>query len=184
MPTKNRSHAVWTITVCLLALVVPAAARGDSFIVHSAAGPDPDSIAPAVNAFRSALGANNGTAPGQQPGGRREISWDGGGAAANAALFPTPMTNFANRGAVFTTPGTGFEISGQPSPEFGDIDPSYPAIFTTFSSPRLFTAIGSNITDVNFFVAGTTTPARVNAFGAVFTDVDLPDSTSLEYFDV
>jgi len=36
---------------------------------------------------------------------------------------------------------------------------------------------------VHFFVPGTTTPAVVNAFGAVFTDVDLPESSSIEYFD-
>ena len=36
---------------------------------------------------------------------------------------------------------------------------------------------------MHFYVTGTATPAFVNAFGAVFTDVDLPQSTSIEYFD-
>jgi hypothetical protein len=182
MLSRTSSRPFWIIVLCLFTLIAPAT-FAQSFVVRSAAGPDADSIRPVVDAFRAALGANNGTAAGQQPGGRREISWDGGGAAANATQFPTPMTTFANRGAVFTTPGTGFEISGQPTPEFGDLDPSYPDIFTTFSSPRLFTPLGSNVTDVHFFIAGADTPARVNAFGAVFTDVDLPDGTSLEYFD-
>jgi hypothetical protein len=92
------------------------------------------------------------------------------------------MTTFMSRGVVFTTE-TGFEISGQPTPKFGEIDISYPGIFTTLSAPRLFTPHGSTITDVHFFVPGTTTPAGVNAFGAVFTDVDLPKRTSIEYLD-
>jgi hypothetical protein len=158
------------------------------FVAYSAAGPDATSIAPVVNAFRNVLGTNNGNASGAQPGGRREINWDGGGDAALATVFPNPMTNFnappTTRGAVFTGPAPNFEISGQNQPRFGDLNVNYPGIFTTFSAPRLFTALGSNITDVRFFIPGTNTPSTVNAFGAVFTDVDLPESTSLEYFDV
>ena len=37
-------------------------------------------------------------------------------------VFAVPMTTFANRGNVFVTPGSGFEISGQPQPEFGEED--------------------------------------------------------------
>ena len=57
---------------------------------------------------------------------------------------------------------------------------------------RLFTPVGSNLTDVWVFVPGSngTPPATVRGFGAVFTDVDAPDgltppgaSTRLEYFD-
>ena len=39
---------------------------------------------------------------------RREINWDGGGSTATS-LVPTPFEGFlVNRGALFTTPGTGF----------------------------------------------------------------------------
>ena len=60
---------------------------------------------------------------------------------------------------------------------------------------RLFTPVGSNITEARFFVPGTAgaEPATVSGFGAVFTDVDEPDgidphkqrgaSTRLEYYD-
>jgi hypothetical protein len=38
--------------------------------------------------------------------------------------------------------------------------------------------------DINFFLpSDSSTPAYVHGFGAVFTDVDLDDSTSLEFFD-
>ena len=158
-------------------------------IIFSASGPDPAAIQLTVDAFRVAIGGvNNGNAVGSLPTGRREVNWDGGGAAANATLFPTPMNTFnsgaTTRGLVSTTPGSGFEISGQPLPEFGDINPNYPAFFTTFSSPRLFTPLGSNVMDALFFVPGTNTPASVFGFAAVFTDVDLANTSSLEFFSL
>ena len=39
------------------------------------------------------------------------------------------------------------------------------------------------MTDCLFFIAGTNHAATVKAFGAVFADVDLPESTSLEFFN-
>ena len=69
-------------------------------------------------------------------------------------------------------------------PEFGEINPTYPDIFQTFSPPRLFAPIGSNVTDVFFTVPGTTdVPGMSRGFGAVFTDVDLANTTSLQFFD-
>jgi hypothetical protein len=94
------------------------------------------------------------------------------------------MTTFSTRGNVNITPGTGFEISGQPTPLFGDVNISYPGTFTTFSSPRLFAPLGSNIMDVFFTIPGAATElATTRGFGAVFTDVDLENLTSLEFFD-
>src|SRR5215510_8469179 len=53
-------------------------------------------------------------------------------------------------------------------------NPSYGTFFTTFSPLRLFTSVDSNVTEGVFFVPGTNggRAATVNAFGAVFTDVD------------
>jgi len=183
---RSRPLIAAAAAVCALGLPVTLLA---SPVVRSVGGSaDPASIQATVDQFRADLGdPNNGNTPGPLSGGRREINWDGGGDAAPAATFPTPMETFntapVTRGGVFTTPGTGFEISGQPSPEFGDINPTYPEIFGTFSSPRLFTALGSNTTDVLFFIPGTDTRALTTGFGAVFTDVDLVDSTMLEFFD-
>jgi hypothetical protein len=174
-----RDLAVAAGIVVAAALPVHAAS-----VVFTDAGPDAAAIQDTVDAFRAQLGEpNNGNMPGSQPAGRREINWDGGGDAAPATLFPTPMFTFSSRGNVNTTPGAGFEISGQPSPEFGDINPTYPDIFTTFSSPRLFAPLGSNVLDVLFTVPGTTdVPAVSSGFGAVFTDVDLA-GTTLTFFD-
>jgi hypothetical protein len=80
------------------------------FITFSDAGDTtPASIQSRVDDFRAALGnPNNGNAPGSLSGGRREINWDGGG-ATNTAPAGTPFAGFQNiRGALFTTPGTGF----------------------------------------------------------------------------
>jgi hypothetical protein len=156
------------------------------------------SIQGSVDQFRAALGSpNNGNAPGPLAGGRREINWDGGGSSATA-IVPTPFTGFLNtRGTLFTTSGTGFvqaPLSGLAT-TFGN--PTYETIFQTFSPLRLFSAIGSNVTEVRFFIPGSNgaTPASVSGFGAVFTDVDRPDgsgpavkqgnrgsSTLVEYF--
>ena len=51
------------------------------------------------------------------------------------------------------------------------------------ASQRLFTGVDSNVIDVSFFLPGTSTPALVSGFGAVFTDVDLTNSTKIEFFD-
>jgi len=158
------------------------------FIVFSAGGDNtPSSIQGTVDAFRTALGnPNNGNAPGSLFTGRREINWDGGG-ATTATQSGTPFTGFLNtRGALFTTPGTGFLQTPLNDPALTGINSTYSTTFNFFSAQRIFTPLGSNVTDVTFFVPGTggAIPASVSGFGAVFTDVDLANSTSLEFFGI
>ncbi|WP_447978445.1 hypothetical protein [Candidatus Nitrospira bockiana] len=154
-------------------------------VVFSDAGVDRPAIQDTVDAFRGAIGGmNNGNAPGPLATGRREINWDGGGAAA-PVLTNMPHDLFkGNRGALFEPDSTVFSISGQPAPEFGNINPTYPGSFTTFSSPRLFSPTNSVVTDQVFFVPGTNLRATVQAFGVVFTDVDVPNTTGIEYFSL
>lgn len=173
--------------VCLVAvglISVSSAIAGP--VVREAVATDAAGIQAAVDLFRNDVGnPNNNTAPGSQIGGRREISWDGGGPAAPPTLaIPGPMLNFANRGSIFFTPGVGLEISGAAAPaEFGEINPNYPNIFNVFSPPRLFAALNSNIVDVVFHVPGNTAiPAASSGFGAVFTDVDTATSTRMEFY--
>lgn len=172
-----------------LALIGPATANA-SPIVTSIGGSDPASIQATVDAFRASLGTLNPNVAGSFASGRREINWDGVPDAASAPNNLPP--NFFNvnspRGVVFTTPGTGFQVSANAvnptsTPiEFGNIDASYPTLFRTFSAQRLFTSLGSNVLDVSFFVPGSTTPASTRGFGAVFADVDLADTTTIQFF--
>ena len=182
---------------CLcLACFIFASAVSAQVVVRTATGATAGEITSTRDAFRDDLGGGNTAgAAGSFGGLRREINWD-----ATPALFAAPNTlppTFFNtnspRGVLFSTPGTGFQVSGagsdggpgQPAlPNFGNIDPSYTNTFATFSAERLFTSLGSNITDINFFVPGTNTPALTRGFGVVFTDVDLANATAIQLFDV
>jgi|GEM_PF-840865 len=137
----------------------------------------------AVATFRTLLGDPlNGVLVGQQPAGRREINWDAVPAAfTNVDNFPADFFNTRSpRGAVFSTPGTGFRVSDT---NFADVNASYGAQFNFFSPNKTFAAVGSNIMDVRFEVAGSVaTPAVVRGFGVVFSDVDTAGSTKIEFF--
>lgn len=165
---------------------------GAAPVTFSVGGSDAlSSIQTTVDVFRSALGnPNNGNTAGPLASGRREINWDGGG-STDTTPGGTPFTVFLDtRGAQFTTPGTGF-VQAPPSGGTGGGlatffgNATYGDDFGAFSSLRLFTPVASNITDVTFFLPGSAggTPATVIGFGAVFADVDLADSTKLEFFD-
>jgi hypothetical protein len=149
-------------------------------IVFQAAGPDVASIQASVDGYRAALGdVNNGNAAGPLASGRREINWDGGGSTATS-LATTPFAGFLNtRGALFVTPGSGFVQA--PATGLADTfsNPDYAAIFAAFSPVRLFSPIGSTLTDVEFFVPGSGggLAATTRGFGAIFSDVDLPDGS-------
>jgi hypothetical protein len=196
-----KRHVLLTLVIALglLSVLLPvrqaAHAQGNTPkdfvppVVFQAAGPTADSIQSTVDEFRAALGDPH-----------REINWDGPGGTATTTDDPiTPFNVFLNtRGAQFTTPGIG--LSQAPPSGLAGLfnNPTYENIFSTFSPSRLFTPVGSNITEALFFVPGTNgaIPATITGFAAVFTDVDQPDgsgpgkkkgnrgaSTLMEYFD-
>jgi hypothetical protein len=138
-------------------------------------------ISTSVTQFRGLLGDPANTAAGEQPSGRREINWDGVGAALlNVDNFPGDQFNrVVPRGQVFSTPGTGFRVSDD---ALFDLEPSDSTQFRAFSGTKTFVPVGSPIMDVTFQVAGSTTAAAVSGFGVVFSDVDRGTSASLEYF--
>lgn len=181
---------VMLMRVLVVLLVVAAAAIGSAAPAQTVFIGSGSSTTQAVTDFRNATGPLNANVSGSFNTGRREINWDG---VPDAFAAPNNLpANFFNanspRGAVFSTPGSGFQVSANAANafaapiEFGNIDPSYPQVFTTFSAQRLFTPIGSNILDVSFFIPGSNTPAFVTGFGVVFSDVDIAGSTSLSFF--
>ena len=108
----------------------------------------------------------------------------------NTATPPAnPFTVFQNtRGATLYLGKLG-RLNGflqtPPCPRLTSINPTYGTTFNTFSPLRIFTPLGSNITDVTFSAPGSrgTIPATVSGFGAVFTNVNLPNTSRLEFFD-
>ena len=180
----NKLHR---LLIASLVLISPAPQAAP--VIFSANGTNSAAIQTTVDAFRASLGTLNPNVAGSFGSGRREINWDG---VPDALAAPNNLpANFFNsnspRGVIFATPGSGFQVSANASAgpiEFGNLNATYPSLFATFSPQRLFTALGSTITDESFFVPGTNTPGFTSAFGAVFTDVDLPNTTSLQFFDL
>ena len=194
----------WALGAALLASVaLPASAT----TVFSSVGADAAAVQGTVDAFRAALGANNGLGACASADclaglGRREINWD---AVPDSASSPNAFSgSFFNqatgaaagriRGARFTTSGS-FAVSadsdsdndGTPGPlatEFGNLNSQSAAQFAAFSAERIFGLLGTNTMDVLFDVAGSPgTAATVRGFGVVFTDVEVADSTKLDFFD-
>jgi hypothetical protein len=188
-------RALWAACVTtILAMCFPSSSASAAAIVESATGLNPSdaTLLTARDNFRADLGGGTTAgANGSFAGARREINWDTVPAASAA---PNGIAaNFFNttspRGVVFSTPGTGLQVSaattdggGQPV-NFGNINAAYTSTFQPFSPQRLFTPLGSNVTDVNFFLPGSATPATVTGFGAMFSDVDMVSTTSIQYFN-
>lgn len=179
-------HSVRKLSLCfgLLSAVSQAAP-----ITFSVSGANPSDIQATVDSFRTALGTLNPNVAGSFANGRREINWDG---VPDALAAPNNLpANFFNvnspRGAVFSGAGvTGFQVSGNAGVapvRFDNLNPTYSSTFKTFSPQRLFTSLGSNVYDLTFFVPGLNVPAFSSAFGAVFTDVDNANTTSIQFFD-
>lgn len=195
---------IWALSAALLASVaMPAGATS----IFSSVGADAAAIQGSVDAFRAALGANNGVGACASPTclaglGRREINWD---AVPDAASSPNAFSgSFFNqstgappgriRGARFNTPGS-FAVSadsdsdndGSPgplAPEFGNLNPQSADQFAAFSAERIFGLLGTNTMDVLFDVAGSPgSAAKVRGFGVVFTDVEIANLTKLDFFD-
>ncbi|WP_447984259.1 PEP-CTERM sorting domain-containing protein [Nitrospira sp. Nam74] len=182
----------FTLPLALVGMTLIAVGPSYAVSVQQGSGANPAAIQSAVDAFRSDLGGSlNSNVAGSFATGRREINWDG--VPDNLAAPNNLPSNFFNvnspRGVLLSTPGSGFQVSANAvnptnTPvRFGNINAQFPGKFTVFSPQRLFTALDSNIVDVNFVVPGSNTPATVSGFGSVFTDVDLANTTSIQYFN-
>ncbi len=146
----------------------------------------------ALNAFRTALGTNNGAAATPQTGGRREITWDGvlldgtdnGGnttvIVANK-ITGIPINRFQNRGILFQG------VTAVSNDGFVSANPAVASQFPAFSPANTFSPFNSNKVEIGFVLvsAATTTPvpAVTRGFGVIFLDVEQANTTSIEYFN-
>jgi len=189
MNLRQSSHSLF-VSAALAAASVCSGGAVAAPVLFTDSGASASDIVAEVNVFRAALGnPNNGNATGPLLTGRREINWDGGGPPVINGTAPvTPFNVFLDtRGASFTTPGSGLTQAAVTGGllSLDTINPTYATTFTTFSQNRLFTPLGSTITDATFSIPGTngTAAATITGFGVVFTDVDLANSSSLQFFD-
>ncbi|HXI20060.1 MAG TPA: hypothetical protein VNH46_03195 [Gemmatimonadales bacterium] len=136
----------------------------------------------ALAEFRARLGEPSNKTAGEQPTGRREVNWDGvPSGLTNVDTFPADFFNrVVPRGQVYTTEGTGFRVSDN---ALADLNQTYGTDFDAFSPPKIFIPRGARALTVHFRVAGSSTPALVNGFGVVFSDVDREGSARLVFFD-
>ncbi|MEM6440076.1 MAG: VPLPA-CTERM sorting domain-containing protein [Pseudomonadota bacterium] len=146
-------------------------------------------ITSTVDAFRAALGDANPNEPVNFPDGRRQIDWDAApDFISDPNPFPGDFFNFTAspraRGIEFSTPGTGFLLSANPGTGTPPLFDGAGIGLGAFSTERIFTPVGSNIVDVDFFdPADTDAPALTRGLGVVFVDVELAGSASMEFFD-
>jgi hypothetical protein len=189
-PRQLRSFLIASAVLPLAAVWLGSVAAAP--VIFADTGPDAVGIQTGVDAFRAALGnPDNLSFLGSLPTGHREINWDGGNSTnINAGPATSPFNGFRNtRGASFATTGIGGFTQASLDPagtgDLGEINSTYTTAFSTFSPSRLFTPLGSNVTQATFFIPGSNgaVQATVSGFGAVFTDVDLATSTTLQFFD-
>lgn len=160
-------------------------------VIFGASGADAAAIRPTVQAFQAALGPLNAPGPTGDTRGRREINWD-----AVPTQFSSPNNlpaDFFNknsvRGAVFSADGAawgGFQVSTNEADgpvRFDNLYAGNAAIFPVFSAQKLFTSVGTNDYNVDFRVPGTETKGKVTGFGAVFANVALPFTSSIELYN-
>ena len=172
-------------SMAVLATLLAGSTAWATFVTFESAAANAAGITPTRDAFRSAVGGGTvAGANGLFGGARREINWDGvpDAQAASNALSANFFNSTSPRGVEFSTPGTGFRVSANSGLAVPTLF-GFSNDFQAFSAQRLFTAIGSNITDVRFFVPGTSTAATTSAFGAIFVDVEVAGDTKIEFFD-
>lgn len=156
------------------------------------AGTNPAAIIPGMNQLRTEIGGINNGVGGTYTTGYRQVDWDITGMPNS---FPIPRDYYNDtfsgvpKGLILDG---GFDVtlayvSGNTAPLlFGDIDSSYSTEFQAFSSPRLLgiapgTPDYPSFLELTFFIPGTKTPATVNGFGVVFTDVDQFQNATVTY---
>jgi hypothetical protein len=168
--------------ICLLSCKKDKKEDGNIIIISSAGNIESD-----VNRFRQLLGDPLNTTTGVTTG-RREINWDGvpdslvGKQLPNDFFNPTEVDapSARQRGLAYASVSGEFRVSNS---DFAEVNSQAAGQFSSFSGNKTFANISSNLWEIGFEKAGQNIVASVKGFGAVFSDVDLDNSTSLEFFN-
>jgi hypothetical protein len=154
----------------------------DNVLVIEATG----DINPKLDEFRTLLGAQLNTTPGASQG-RREINWDGVPDELLNQKLPEDFLNpFGPQAPVANQRGLKYSATGNfqvSKTNFEEVNAGTADEFSSFSGTKSFANISSSLWDVEFQVPGQSKLAFIKGFGIVFSDVDLPNSTSLEFFN-
>jgi hypothetical protein len=140
-----------------------------------------------IDRFRELLGGPVNTTTGLTTG-RREINWEGVPDSLTGKSLPLNFFNPTEAGAPVARQrglsylaGNGeFRVSNS---NFTELNPGASGQLAAFSGTKIFANISNSQWPIGFQVAGQTTEASVRGFGAVFTDVDMDNSTSMEFFN-
>jgi hypothetical protein len=144
--------------------------------------------------------------------GHREVVWDGVARKfRNRADFSPQFFNRQANGNVSVIGGIAFRavngsgeevndaLDGQlpdvlsalpgeddepvPGGDFSNLNPKLAGSVISFTQSAQFAPLGTVTTDITFTVAGSSTRAFVHGIGIVFTSVDKPNVSAVEYFD-
>ncbi len=154
----------------------------------------------ALTAFQTAIGgANNGANPPPEANGFRAINWDGvaldgtdfGGVSTvinSGKVVGIPLNRFQERGVFFEEI---YAVSGPASPTdpstFSTVNSNVANLFPPFSPSKTFAMFNDNTIGISFVLAAARTtapvPAATRGFGAIFRNVRIANTTSIEYFN-
>jgi hypothetical protein len=175
---------------------------GVTFMQFSGVGGNNTSVTganAALTAFEAAIGGVKNTAASPQNGGFRVITWDG--VKIDGTDFGGNTTIIVSNKIVgipinrFETQGTFFEevyaVSGPASPTdqstFLSVNPSVSNLFRAFSPTNTFAMFNGNTIGLSFVLASpgnlSPQPAATRGFGAIFLNVRIANTTSIEYFN-
>jgi hypothetical protein len=178
--------AVLALCISLFALLITGPAcnkeKGESAVMVFTASGD---ITAKLTAFRDQLGTLNTTTG--HTAGRREINWDGVPDNMTGLKLPADFFNPTaagspegrQRGLVYA--GSADAMVSKTG--FSEVNSLAVSEFSSFSGNKIFAVVNASSWPVEFRVAGQTTAASVKGFGAVFSDVDNPYSTFIEFFN-
>jgi hypothetical protein len=184
--TSRRLFSNITIAGALVSCLLTSCEKdseNSDVVVISANG----NISAKVDEFRQLLGSQLNTAPGAV-GGRREINWEGVPDSLLGKTLPNDFFNPAGNDPTLAARQRGiqYEPTGNfmvSNAGFAEINSQAAGEFAAFSGSKTFANITGDLWSIVPEVPGQDVAATVKGFGIVFSDVDVTNSTFIEFFN-